>query len=249
MIEEARPELVVGYGSYLELLFRTVAREGGLAHRPRAIRYGADAMSTEGRREIESELGIPVLSNYGAAEALRIGFFCERRDGFHLHDDLVHVRVVDDTGAQVPDGEVGELVVSNLVNRGTVLLGYRIGDTGSLDRTPCACGRATPRLARLNGRISEVIPLPGGDVVFTDAIWGCVKPRPEVIRFQLVEVAPLRFELRLRLAAGAQEDDVAADVAGRVRRLLRGAEVTPVSAPALGDGGGKIRPVALLPRP
>ena len=223
-IEEAKPDLVVGFGSYLELLFRTVAARGGLVHVPKVIRYGADAMTGYGRGEIERALGVPVLGGYGAAESLRLGYVCEQRNGFHLHDDLVHVVAVDETGAAVPDGTTGELVITNLVNRGTVLLNYRLGDLGRIERDACPCGRASPRLVEIVGRTADVVRLPGGRRVTPDEVARCAEV-PEVVRFQLVERAPGRFELRLRTVEGEPADGVRDAVAARARALLDGAEV------------------------
>ena len=245
-IEEAKPDLVVGFGSYLELLFRTVAARGGLAHLPKVIRYGADAMTGYGRGEIERALGVPVLAGYGAAESLRLGYVCEQRNGFHLHDDLVHVVAVDETGAAVPDGTTGELVITNLVNRGTVLLNYRLGDLGRIERDACSCGRASPRLVEIVGRTADVVRLPGGRRFTPDEVARCVEV-PEVVRFQLVERAAGRFELRLRTVEGDTADGVRDAVAARARALLDGAEVDVVFDQGLGAGvGGKFRPVVPL---
>jgi phenylacetate-CoA ligase len=242
-IEEAKPDLVVGFGSYLELLFRTVAARGGLAHLPKVIRYGADAMTDYGRREIERALSVPVLSGYGAAESLRLGYVCEQRNGFHLHDDLVHVVAVDEAGAAVPDGTTGELVVTNLVNRGTVLLNYRLGDLGRIEREACPCGRASARIVEVVGRTADVVRLPSGRRVTPDEVARSVEA-PEVVRFQLAERAPGRFELRVRTV----DDDPAAAalevVAAGARALLEGAAVDVVHDQALAAGtGGKFRPV------
>ena len=245
-IETAKPDLVVGFGSYLELLFRTVAARGGLAHLPKVIRYGADAMTGYGRAEIERALGVPVLGGYGAAESLRLGYVCEQRNGFHLHDDLVHVVAVDETGAAAPDGTTGELVITNLVNRGTVLLNYRLGDLGRIERDACPCGRASPRIVEVVGRTADVVRLPGGRRITTDEVAQCAEV-PEVVRFQLLERAPGRFELRLRTVEGAPVDDARDAVAGRARALLEGAEVDVVLDQGLAAGtGGKFRPVLPL---
>ena len=245
-IETAKPDLVVGFGSYLELLFRTVAARGGLAHLPKVIRYGADAMTGFGRAEIERALGVPVLGGYGAAESLRLGYVCEQRNGFHLHDDLVHVVAVDETGAAAPDGTTGELVITNLVNRGTVLLNYRLGDLGRIERDACPCGRASPRIVEVVGRTADVVRLPGGRRITTDEVARCAEV-PEVVRFQLLERAPGRFELRLRTVEGAPVDDARDAVAGRARALLEGAEVDVVLDQGLAAGtGGKFRPVVPL---
>ena len=57
-----------------------------------------------------------VMSRYCAVEAFKIGYFCEERTGFHLHDDLCHVRIVRADGTARRAGEPGEIVISNLVN-------------------------------------------------------------------------------------------------------------------------------------
>ena len=92
--------------------------------------------------------GIPVLGRYAAVEAFKIGFFCEQRTGFHLHEDLCHVVVAED-----------EVVITNLVNRGTVLVNYRLGDLASLASDSCPCGRTSLRLAALKGRTDEIVRL------------------------------------------------------------------------------------------
>ena len=241
-----RPDLIVGYGSYLELLLRTAVTEGGLEHPPKVVRYGADTLTAETQSLAERELGVPVVSVYAAAEALRLGFTCSEGGGFHVHEDLVHVATCDADGRLLADGEHGELVVSNLVNRATVLLNYRIGDTGRVDRSPCACGRTFARIVDFGGRVSEVIHLPGGAVVFTDAVYGCIKHRPEIVRFRLVEDEPSVFQLLLRVV-GDEPPDLVADIATRANALLAGARVTVRIDASLGDGEAKFAAFRLLP--
>ena len=125
-------------------MFRTALARGWELHRPAVVVYGGDKMSAEGRRLIEREFSIPVLSRYSAVEAFRIGFTCERSTSFHLHEDLCVVRVVD-----------GEIVVTDLTNRGMVLLNYRLGDTGQLGPAGCDCGRTSALLTELEGRSSR----------------------------------------------------------------------------------------------
>jgi phenylacetate-CoA ligase len=72
-IAEIRPDVLGGFGSYVEELFRVVAQRGLKIYRPKVVRYGGDAMSEEGRDLIETQFGLPVLSNYNAIEAFEIG--------------------------------------------------------------------------------------------------------------------------------------------------------------------------------
>jgi phenylacetate-CoA ligase len=122
-------------------------------------------LSPGGKELIEGTFGCLVHSTYQAAETGRMGFQCERRAGFHLNVDFCAIRIVDGMGREVPAGHQGEIVASNLHNRATVLLNYRIGDWGTLGTDPCPCGRSLPLLERLEGRESEVIALPDGRVL------------------------------------------------------------------------------------
>jgi hypothetical protein len=107
---------------------------------------------THGRLVTAWHCDPPVMSRYSGMECLKIGFFCERRRGFHLHEDLCHVQASRGDGSPAPPGETGELLLSNLFNRGSVLLNYRIGDRGALSDEPCPCGRSARLPGRARGR-------------------------------------------------------------------------------------------------
>ena len=228
-INRLRPTLLIAYGSLIELLFGTVKARGLELHPPRAVLYVSDHLTEIGRRVVEDDFGVKVLSNYSAVEALRIGFGCLESPGYHQHSDLTHVRIVDDAGNNVPAGQTGEIVISNLVNRGTVLLNYRLGDQGSLAAEPgcgCGCGRTLPRLATLEGRRDDVIELASGRHVHSAEIWSLVRSNPELIQYQLVQLTHERFEFRVVATDEAMFDRVATDLLERLRPLLGSAEVT-----------------------
>jgi phenylacetate-CoA ligase len=177
-------------------------------------------MSPGGRELIEREFGIPVVSLYNAVEAFKIAFTCEARTGFHVHADLCHVRLVDPEGRPAAAGESGEVVISNLVNRATVLLNYRLGDVAAMAQTACPCGRSLPLLADLEGRREDVLQLADGRVVHPRAVWRVFKPRPEVLQYQLVQHAPDRFELQLATANQDAYGRVIGDLARELADLL-----------------------------
>ena len=197
ILDEEKPDLLTGYGEWLHLFFKTAAARGTSFHRPAMVMYMAEAMPPGGRELIEEDFGIAVMSRYSAAEAFKIGYYCERRTGFHLHEDLCHVRVVDEHGKPVPDGEPGRLVITNLVNRGSVLLNYPIGDLGSVGPAECGCGRTFRMLSELEGRVEDVLTLPGGRAVHPRAVWQAFKDDDEVLQYQLVQHELDRFGLKL----------------------------------------------------
>jgi len=196
-INDFQPDVITGYSGYLEMLFRTVAARSMKLYRPRLIIYGGEAMTSPGRDFISERFDVPLTSLYNAVESFKIGFACEYNQGYHLHADLCHLKLVDDQGRTVPDGERGEVVISNLVNRATVLLNYRLGDVAARSLDPCPCGRTLPMLKQLEGRLEDIITLPDGSFVHPLSIWGIFKNRPEVLRYQLIQHDARHFELRL----------------------------------------------------
>jgi len=170
LLNDLRPGVVFTYGSYTDEFFRYAADRGIEIAPPRVWMYGGDMLSDYGRELAEKRFGCPVYSTYQMVETGKVGFQCERREGFHLNVDRCPVRVIDEDGRTLPPGQRGEIVVSNLVNRATVLLNYRTGDLGTLSDEPCPCGRSLPILERLEGKINDVIRTPDGRCLVTGAI-------------------------------------------------------------------------------
>jgi len=244
-IDALRPDVLAGSGSFLEAFFRTAAERGRPAHRPRAVRYSWDHMTDQGRRLIERSFGTRVLSHYSAMESLKIAFLCEE-GRFHLHEDLCHVTVAGLDGTPLPEGDRGQLVISNLVNRGTVLLNYRLGDLGAVSSERCTCGRSTKLLTQFEGRVSEVIRLPDGSLIDPMALSVAVR-LPGVVRHQLVEVRPGEFLLRVATVDEAAYERVAPALRATLRGMLRGLEVDVAPAAEIRpEPGRKFRPVILL---
>jgi phenylacetate-CoA ligase len=151
-IREWRPLHLSGYGSALGRLFRYLAESGESIPLPKVVTFSSDTMAPMERRMIEEDFGVPVLGIYSATEAFSIGFECGLGEGYHVNEDVSHVRIADPDGRTVAPGVPGSVIVSNLVNRGTVLLNYRLGDVGSPVEGACPCGRPLPRIHLLEGR-------------------------------------------------------------------------------------------------
>lgn len=208
-LNQFQPAVIRGYGSHLGALLRWIYEQDLPFHKPATVVYGADTMSPADRQLIEQEMGIPVLSTYQAGEALRIGFECEFRNGFHLCLDQVDVRVVDGHGRDVEPGQTGEIVISNLTNRATVILNYRLGDMGVLAQQPCPCGRTLPLLQSLAGRAEDLILRPDGSVVHALSLLSALQAVPGVQQVQIVQEELERFRLRIVKRHGMDLDELA----------------------------------------
>lgn len=228
-----RPHVVHGYGSMMDLMLAHVAATGAEFVRPSVVTTSSDELGVATRAHLERDLGVPVFSTYEAIEAFKIGFQCERRDGYHLNVDLYPLRI--DPG--------GEVIVSNLVNRATVLLNYRIGDYATLSPEPCPCGRGLPLLASLDGRRDDAFVRADGSRVLPMTLTIAFTRTPGVRQFQLEEVERLRFVARI-VAAPECDRPVAAEHAETTIRRVIGAEarVRVDYADRIEPGpGGKVR--------
>lgn len=202
-VAEYRPDHISGYGSAIGRLFRHVAETGVPFPRPRVITFSSDSLAAGERRLIEEEYGIPVLGIYGATEAFSIGFECGEGEGYHVNEDVSHVRIVDPEGRDAPAGEPGSLLVSNLVNRGTVLLNSALGDFAARLEGPCPCGRSLPRIRLLEGRDARFIQRPGFGPVHQYRLVARLKELP-TSRWQVEQTGPHAFTVRV-IPLGSQD--------------------------------------------
>jgi phenylacetate-CoA ligase len=145
-----------------------VAREEGFDFRATRLRVavlGSEMWSDELRARIEAEMGIRTYDLIGMTETggPGMGVECPARAGIHVWGDHYVVEIVDPaTGAVVPDGTLGELVVTTVTRQGLPLVRYRTHDlTRVLTRERCACGRAGVRLDRLQGRTDDMVIFKG----------------------------------------------------------------------------------------
>jgi phenylacetate-CoA ligase len=116
------------------------------------------------RAEIEARLLLTAYDNYALSEAMGPGVAgeCQERQGMHLNEDHFYPEVVEPaTGAPLPPGELGELVLTTLSREAAPLVRFRTGDLTRLDFAPCPCGRTLARLGRIEGRADNVVVVKG----------------------------------------------------------------------------------------
>ncbi len=126
---------------------------------------GSEPWTEAMREEIEERLGVAATDHYGLSEITAVAGECLERRGLHLHEDAVLAEIIDPiSGAPLPLGERGELVLTTLTKEAFPLVRYRTGDLTAIDPTPCPCGRTFRRLARIPGRSDDMIIVGGVNV-------------------------------------------------------------------------------------
>jgi phenylacetate-CoA ligase len=219
-INARRPHVVKSFGRLAGHVFRHAKERGVPIHRPRVVVYGGDLMSEADRRLIEEHFGVPVYASYQSCEFLRIAHQCERREGFHVNVDQVAVRIVDAAGRDVAPGQSGDVVVSGLVNRATVLLNYRLGDRATLGAAPCACGRTLPVLTSIDGRSEDMLVRPDGECVHEAVVLPRLYAVAGVRDVKVVQRAVDRIDATLVVAAQADPQQTVAGLSAALHELL-----------------------------
>jgi phenylacetate-CoA ligase len=168
IIERVGPTLFMGLPGYTYDLMRMAAAEGRDLSNIELVAMGGDRITKGAREKIAGlleEMGAidPVVTGaFGATEMKYAWGDCgeEESCGYHTYPDMEIVEVVNpETGAVLGEGETGELVVTNLGARGSVVLRYRTGDilAGGYTTKPCpCCGRTMPRISSTIHRRSVV---------------------------------------------------------------------------------------------
>ncbi len=167
MLEDLGGQVLCSTPSYALNIAQTLVEQGvGLDRLKLQVGvFGAEPWTEQMRDAIEQQLGLTAVNVYGLSEIVGPGVAgecIEVRDGAHVHEDHFLVEVIDPvTGRVLGPGEEGELVFTTLTKEALPMLRYRTGDVSSLDVSPCACGRTTVRLARVRGRIDDMLIIRG----------------------------------------------------------------------------------------
>ena len=156
--------------SYASRLYEVMQEMGIDPQRDTKLRtlvIGAEPHSEEQRRKIERMLGVKAYNSFGMSEMCGPGvaFECPEQNGMHIWEDYYIVEIVDPVTLEpVPEGEVGELVLTTINREAMPLLRYRTRDLTRILPGECPCGRYHKRLDRMKGRSDDMMILKGVNI-------------------------------------------------------------------------------------
>ena len=189
-----------------------------------------------GQRLHEAWPEVQLYATYSSTEMSATFSECEHGCGGHVHPELIIVEIIGEDNRPVPDGEVGEVVITTLGVEAMPLLRFRTGDMAAKIVAPCACGRHSYRLTPLVGRKNNMIKLKG-TTIYPPAI-NDVLNNTEYIENFVVVVRPsaagtdeVLVRIGLRKGCTMPADDLIKDLKDRFRARLRVAplvEILPV---------------------
>lgn len=138
--------------------------------------------------EIQRVWNCEVFRYFGMTElGLGGGIECRRHDGYHLFEGDFLFEIVDpDSGAVLPEGEYGEVVVTTLTREGMPLVRYRTGDLARLTRAPCPCGSVLARLGPVKARKDGLVRVDPGRTLSMADLEELLPALPGVMDFTAV---------------------------------------------------------------
>lgn len=168
MMIDMKSSVLCATSSYALLLAEEIAARGltDQIYLKKGI-IGSERWGEKMRRRIAAELGVQLYDIYGLTEVYGpgIGMSCDHECGMHYWDDYLYFEIVDPhTGENVPDGEIGELVITTLCKEGAPLIRYRTHDLTRFLPGDCACGLKYPRIDTLIGRTDDMVKVKGVNI-------------------------------------------------------------------------------------
>lgn len=193
-----RPTLVFGHAHSIYMLACSLRDLGIDEIRPRGILSTSMTLLAQERSVIEEVFGVKVTDRYGCEEVGLIGCECERHNGMHINIDHLVVEFLREDGTAAAAGEVGYLVVTDLLNEAMPLIRYKVEDLGSMASTSCPCGRTLPLMDRVSGRIADFLMRDdGARVAGISLIENTLTRFPGIDQMQIVQEELRRIRLRI----------------------------------------------------
>ena len=227
MMIDLESTVLCATSSYALLLAEEINRRG-LKDKIRLKKgvIGSERWSDAKRRYIHDALGIELYDIYGLTEIYGpgIGINCKYNTGMHYWDDYLYIEIIDPvTLKPVPEGEMGEIVITTLVKEGAPLIRYRTHDLSRIIPGECPCGSKHPRLDTIMGRTDDMMKIKGVNV-FPSQIEEILQGFPEVSSEYQIRISHLdgKDTMRIYVETNGSVDflDLADRIAAKVKSVI-----------------------------
>ncbi len=202
MMTDLKSTVLCSTSSYALLLAEEIEKRGikDQIHLKKGV-IGSERWGEKMRKRIADGLGIELYDIYGLTEIYGpgIGISCKYDCGMHYWDDYIYIEIVDPvTGENVPDGEMGEIVITTLVKEGAPFIRYRTHDLSRIIPGECKCGSKFPRIGMIMGRTDDMMKIKGVNV-FPSQIEEILKDFPEISSEYQIRISHLDGKDTMRI--------------------------------------------------
>ena len=227
MMMDMKTTVLGSTSSYALLLAEEIAKRGiadKICLKKGVI--GSERWGDKMRKRISTELGIELYDLYGLTEIYGpgIAITCKHDCGMHYWDDYIYIEIIDPvTGENLPDGELGEIVITTLVKEGAPLIRYRTHDLSRIIPGECECGSKFPRIDTIMGRTDDMMKIKGVNV-FPSQIEEALREFPELSSEYQIRISHLEGKdtMRIYVETNGTVDflDLAKRIAARIKSRI-----------------------------
>lgn len=227
MMMDMKTTVLGSTSSYALLLAEEIAKRGiadKICLKKGVI--GSERWGDKMRKRISTELGIELYDIYGLTEIYGpgIAITCKHDCGMHYWDDYIYIEIIDPvTGENLPDGELGEIVITTLVKEGAPLIRYRTHDLSRIIPGECECGSKFPRIDTIMGRTDDMMKIKGVNV-FPSQIEEALREFPELSSEYQIRISHLEGKdtMRIYVETDGTVDflDLAKRIAARIKSRI-----------------------------
>lgn len=219
-VQRQHPGVLFGYASSLYRFAMFVRQRPVYSNMTfTGIMSSAEVLSDGARQVIEDTFGCPVFNRYGSKELGGIACECEAHNGLHVSAENNLVQILTNGRPALP-GEMGNITVTNLNNWGMPFIRYEIGDEGSWQEDElCTCGRSSPRLRTIEGRIVDRFVTRDGRASwagFAGDAYSSLFAQPAIKEFQIVQESMENITVLI-----VKDGDIPASLLDRVTKALK----------------------------
>jgi len=211
MMMDMKSTVLCATSSYALLLAEEIQKRGirDQIHLTKGV-IGSERWGETMRKRIHEELGIELYDIYGLTEIYGpgIGINCNQGTAMHYWDDYIYLEIIDPiTLKPVPDGELGEIVITTLQKEGAPLIRYRTHDLSRIVPGECPCGSKYPRIDVIMGRTDDMVKIKGVNV-FPSQIEEVLSSIPEASSEYQIRISHLDGKDTMRLYVEAVSGSV-----------------------------------------
>lgn len=224
MMIDLQSTVLCSTSSYALLLAEEIEKRGlrNKIHLKKGV-IGSERWGDKMRDTISEKLGIELYDIYGLTEIYGpgIGINCPGEKGMHYWDDYLYLEIIDPiTLKPVPDGEVGEIVITTLVKEGAPLIRYRTHDLSRIIPEPCRCGSKYPRIDTIIGRSDDMMKIKGVNV-FPAQIEEILATFPEISSEYQIRISHLDGKDTMRIYVETNGSVDFADLSKRLAERVK----------------------------
>ncbi|TKJ41563.1 hypothetical protein CEE37_03080 [candidate division LCP-89 bacterium B3_LCP] len=241
-LRRIRPQHIHAYPSGVLAIAELLIERGQTLDIP-VICTGAEVLDHISREKLQEAFNAEIFDLYGTREVGNISWECPAHNGMHVNEDALILELLDESGAPVPDGEEGQVVVTYLDGMDFPFIRYNIGDRAIRMPGICSCGIEFSRLKQVTGRSDSRIRLPSGKWI-SGLVFQELRDTTWLNAFRIVQDDEKAIKLQIAVRSKPQKRQLDALVK-KTRKLVQDElDVIPEIVDKLEyDNSGKIKAV------